>query len=90
LSEAPHFGFESLSLSITTSTETVDSIGGPGSFSFAATPGGTYFANVVGTPGGTTAAGLFAVAVVAVPEAGTALLLAFGLAGLALRRRLSA
>ena len=36
LSEAPFFGFEFLFLSITTSTENVDSIVGPGSFSFLA------------------------------------------------------
>ena len=83
LSEAPFFGFEFLFLSITTSTDTVDSIVGPGSFSFTATPGETYFANIFGTGGGTTEAGLFGINVAAIPEPATAALLAAGLAGLA-------
>jgi MprA protease rhombosortase-interaction domain-containing protein len=90
LSIAPTFGFDLLFLSVTTSTDIVDSIIGPGSFGFTAVPGETYFANVFGTGGGTAGAGLFGIAVVAMPEAGTVLLLAAGLAGLALRRRLSA
>ena len=87
LSTAPFFGFEFLFLSITTSTDTVDSIVGPGSFSFTAVPGETYFANVFGTGGGTAGAGLFGIEVTAIPEPGTALLLAAGVAALAALRR---
>ncbi|MCP5055126.1 MAG: PEP-CTERM sorting domain-containing protein [bacterium] len=88
LSTDPFFGFDFLFLSITTATGTVNSITGPGSFSFTATPGETYFANVFGTGGGTAGAGLFGLEVV--PEPGTTALLALGVACLALgRRRLS-
>ena len=83
LSEDPLFGFDFLYLSITTATGTVDSIVGPGSFPFAAIPGETYFANIFGTGGGTTEAGLFGINVAAIPEPATAALLAAGLAGLA-------
>lgn len=83
LSVVPFFGFEFLFLSITTSTDTVDSIVGPGSFSFTATPGETYFANIFGTGGGTAEAGLFGINVAAIPEPTTAALLVAGLAGLA-------
>jgi hypothetical protein len=89
LSEDPFFGFEFLFLSITTSIDTVDSIVGPGNFSFPAIPGETYFANVFGTGGGTNGAGLFGISVVAVPEPGTVLLLAAGVAALAALRRKS-
>ena len=87
LSEAPFFGFDFLFLSITTSTDTVDSIVGPGSFSFAAIPGETYFANIFGTGGGTVGAGLFGVEVTAVPIPPSLILLGSSLLGLVLFRR---
>jgi hypothetical protein len=75
---------------MTTSTDVVDRIVGPGSISFTATPGQTYFAKVFGSGGGYVEGGLFGVHVAAIPEPGTVLLLPLGLAGLALRRQLSA
>ena len=87
LSENPSFGFEYLFLSITTSTDTVDSIVGPGSFTFAAIPGETYFANIFGTGGGTVGAGLFGVEVTAVPIPPSLILLGSSLLGLVLLRR---
>ena len=87
LSEDPFFGFEYLYLSITTSTDTVDSIVGPGSFPFAAIPGETYFANILGTGGGTVGAGLFGVEVTAVPIPPSLILLGSSVLGLVFLRR---
>jgi len=87
LSEDPFFGFDFLYLSITTATDVVDSIVGPGSFSFAAIPGETYFANVFGTGGGDVEAGLFGLEVTAVPIPPSVLLLGSSLLGLVLIRR---
>jgi hypothetical protein len=87
LSEDPFFGFDFLYLSITTATDPVDSIVGPGSFSFPAIPGETYFANVFGTGGGDVEAGLFGLEVTAVPIPPSLLLLGSSLLGLVLIRR---
>ena len=82
LSETPFFGFDFLYLSITTATDTVDSIVGPGSFTFAAIPGETYFANIFGTGGGTVGAGLFGLEIAAVPIPPALWLFGSGLLGL--------
>jgi hypothetical protein len=87
LSEDPVFGFDFLYLSITTATDTVDSIVGPGTFSFLAIPGETYFANVFGTGGGDVDAGLFGVEVTAVPIPPSLILLGSSLIGLVFLRR---
>lgn len=88
LSVDPFFGFDFLFLSITTSTGIVDSIVGPGSFTFAAIPDETYFANIFGTGGGTVGAGLFGLEVKAVPIPPALMMLGSGLlAMVALRRR---
>ena len=88
LSEDPFFGFDFLFLSITTATDTVDSIVSPGSFSFDATPGETYFANIFGTGGGAVGAGLFGLEITAVPVPPAVLLLGSGLLALfALKRK---
>ena len=92
LSEAPFFGFDFLYLSLTTSTDTVDSIVGPGSFTFDAAPGVTYFANIFGTGGGSVGAGLFGLKITnspihPVPEPTTALLIASSLLGIACLKR---
>jgi hypothetical protein len=87
LSEDPYFGFEFLFLSITTATSTVDSIVGPGSFTFAAVPGETYFANVFGTGSGTAGAGLFGLEVTAVPIPPSLILLGSSILGLVFLRR---
>lgn len=87
LSEAPLFGFDFLYLSITTSTDTVKSIIGPGEFNFAATPGETYFANVFGTGGGELEAGLFGLEIRAVPIPSALMLLGSGILGLFVLKR---
>ena len=88
LSEDPFFAFEFLFLSITTATDTVDSIVGPGSFSFVAIPDETYFANIFGIGGGTVGAGLFGLQVTAVPIPSALVLLGSGIFALvALKRR---
>jgi hypothetical protein len=87
LSVDPFFGFEFLFLSITTSTATVDSIVGPGTFTFEAIPDETYFANIFGTGGGTVGAGLFGLEVTAVPIPPGLILLGSSLLGLVLLRR---
>jgi hypothetical protein len=87
LSEAPYFGFDFLYLSITTATDTVDSIVGPGSFTFPAVPGETYFANVFGDAGGDMQAGLFGLEIKAVPIPPSLILLGSSVLGLVLIRR---
>jgi hypothetical protein len=87
LSVEPFFGFDFLFLSITTSTEIVDSIVGPGSFTFDAIPGETYFANVFGDPGGDLEAGSFGVEVTAVPIPPSLVLLGSAILGLVFLRR---
>lgn len=89
LSEEPYFGFTFLYLSITTATETVDTIVGSGSFSFSAIPGETYFANVFGTPDdeALAGAGLFGIEVTAIPIPPSLILLGSSLFGLVLLRR---
>ncbi len=87
LSEPPFFGFEFLFLSISTSTDTLGSIIGPGVFDFEAVPGETYFANIFGTGGGDVGAGLFGIEVAAVPIPGAIWLLGSGLIGIVGLRR---
>ena len=88
LSMDPYFGFDFLFLSITTATDTVDSIVGPGSFTFKAIPDETYFANIFGIGGGTVGAGLFGLEVTAVPIPPAFMLLGSGIFALfALKRR---
>ncbi len=87
LSEDPIFGFDFLFLSITTATDPVGSIVDPGSFTFAASPGKKYFANIFGTGGGTVGAGLFGVKVTAVPIPPSLILLGSSLIGLVFLRR---
>ena len=87
LSEAPNFGFDFLYLSITTSTGQIDSIVGPGSFTFDAVDGETYFVNVFGEGAGNKLSGLFGVEITAVPIPTSLLLLGPGLLGLIFLRR---
>ena len=87
LSTAPDFGFNYLFLSITTSTGIVNSIVGPGSFSFEALPNGTYFANVFGIGGGIQEAGLFGLEIKAVPIPPGLILLGSSFLGLVFLRR---
>ena len=88
LSTAPFFGFDFLFLSITTSTSnSLGSLNGPGSFNFNATEGETYSANVFGTGGGTQKAGLFGLEIKAVPIPSGIILLGSSLLGLVFLRR---
>ena len=87
LSKAPFFGFEFLFLSITTATDDVDSILGPGSFTLDAVPGETYFANIFGSGGGEQEAGLFGLEIKAVPIPPGFILLGSSVLGLVLLRR---
>jgi len=89
LSEAPFFGFDFLYLSITLGGTIVDSIIGPGSFTFEAVPNATYFANVFGTGSGQANAGLFGIEIntAAIPIPTTLMLFGSGLLGLIYVRR---
>ncbi len=87
LSEATTFGFNFLYLSITTATGPVDSIFGPGQFQFTATPGDTYWVNVIGEGGGTFGAGLFGVEITAVPIPASILLFGSGILSMVFFRR---
>ena len=66
LSYSP-LAFDFLTLSVTTASETLGSIIGPGSFSFDVIPGKTYFANVFGIGGGRVDTGLFGINISSVP-----------------------
>lgn len=87
LSESPFFGFDFLYFSVTSSTDTLDSIVGPGSFTFDVIPGQTLFANVFGTGGGNLEAGNFGVQISTIPVPGAMWLLGSGLIGLVGLRR---
>ena len=87
LSVDPLFGFDFLYLSVTSSTDSLGSIVGPGSFTFDVIPGQTLFANVFGTGDGTVGAGLFGVEVTAVPSPSAIWLLASGLISFVSLRR---
>ena len=82
LSEEPFHGFDFLYLSITSSTDVLGSIVGPGSFTFDVMPGQTLFANVSGTGSGTQSMGLFGIEVATVPIPGAIWLLGSGLLGI--------
>jgi hypothetical protein len=86
LSESPNFGFDFLFLAITTATETIGSIIGPGQFTFTAIPGQTYFVNVFGVGGGDFDTGLFGVEIAAIPIPTSLLLFGSGILGLVLLR----
>jgi hypothetical protein len=79
--------FDVLAVAITTSTEPVVELLAPGTTTFSAEFGTTYFANVLGLADEAVGVGLFGIRVAAIPEPGTALLLAVGLMALALRRQ---
>ena len=89
LSVAPDFGFEFAYLSITSTTESLGSITGFGSFNIDVEPGQLLFANVIAEAGGTANSGLFGIEIVttssppAIPEPATITLLGVGLLGLA-------
>jgi hypothetical protein len=87
LSESDVFGLESLYLSITTSTDPVGSIFGPGSFTFEVEGGETYYANVFGVGSGEVNAGLFGIEIKAVPIPPSFILLGSCALGLVLLRR---
>ena len=71
-SEAPLTGFDFLFMSITTATENLGSITGPGSVAFDAVPHETYYANIFGTGGGKTQSGMYHIKIVNnVPEPAT-------------------
>jgi hypothetical protein len=82
LSVAPYFGFDFLFLSISSSTELIDSILGPGSMIFDATPGQKLFANIFGTGGGQLGAGNYGLRISSVPVPSALLLLGTGLLAL--------
>ena len=80
--------FDSLSVSITTSTDVITQLLAPGMTTFDAEFGRTHFANVFATPGvSPSALGQFGILVESIPEPTTALLLSFGLIGLAISGR---
>ena len=87
LSKAPWFGFDSLYLSITTATEFIKDIFGPGSFTFTAMPNETYFVNVFGVGGGQFDTGLFGVEITAVPIPASILLFGSGILSMVFFRR---
>jgi hypothetical protein len=87
LSEAPTFGITFIYLAISTSTDFIDSTFGPGSFTFTADPGETYFVNVFGIGGGELFTGLFGVNITAVPIPTSLLLFGSGILGLVFLRR---
>jgi hypothetical protein len=87
LSTVPYFGFDFLFLSVTSSTEILASIIGPGSFTFPVEAGKLYFANVFGTGGGEMDAGLFGLEITTVPIPGSVWLLGSGLIGIVGIRR---
>ena len=79
--------FSSLLLAITTTSplgliDFANGAGGTGMFTFSATPGVNYFANIAATVTGTPNIGLFGAEVSLVPIPGSLLLLGSGLLGL--------
>jgi hypothetical protein len=82
--------FDILGVAITTSTESVVELLAPGTTTFNAQLGTTYFANVLGLADEELGAGLFGIKIATVPEPGTVTLLVTAWATLALyswRRR---
>lgn len=79
--------FSKMGLAITTSTQLMGKITGPGSFTFNATPG-KYYASFAGIAGNPSKVSTYGVQVAMVPEAGTwAMMLAgVGLVGWSVRR----
>jgi hypothetical protein len=79
--------FSELGFAMTTSTDTLFELDGPGSFQFAASPGTTYYASVFGVAGGALDLGLYgidisnitAAGVPSVPLPGTLLMMASSL-----------
>lgn len=82
--------FDFLCLSISTSTQTLGYIEGPGSLSFNVAPDTTYFCNVFGVGGGKLDTGLYGVQVTAAPVPAALGLFASGLIALVAVRRRSA